>query len=331
MLRYIAYRLLLMIPTIFVISVVSFIIIQLPPGDFLTSYVAGLSARGEEIDEATVQALRNAYGLGQPIHVQYFKWITGILTRGDFGQSFTWRVPVSNLIWERIWLTVALSFVTLMVTWLLALPIGIYSAVRPYTFWDYVFTLIGFIGVSIPSFLLALILLVVAFAQFGMSVGGLFSPGMETAPWSLAKVLDLLGHLWIPVIVLGLGGMASLIRIMRANLLDELHKPYVTTARLKGQGELKLLLRYPVRAALNPFVSTLGWTLPQLVSGSTIVAVVLSMPMVGPMMLQALVSQDMYLAGAFIMILSVLTVIGTLISDILLAWLDPRIRLDKAG
>ena len=202
---------------------------------------------------------------------------------------------------------------------------------RPYSVLDYIFTFFGFIGVAIPSFLLALILLVVAFAQFGMSVGGLFSPGFEEAPWSWAKIVDLMQHIWIPVFVLGLGGTASLIRIMRANLLDELHKPYVTTARLKGQSEFTLLMRYPVRVALNPFVSTLGWTLPQLVSGSTIVAVVLSLPLTGPMMLQALVSQDMYLAGSLILILSVLTVIGTLISDILLAWLDPRIRLDRTG
>jgi peptide/nickel transport system permease protein len=330
MLRYIAYRLLLMIPTIFVISVVSFIIIQLPPGDFLTSYVAGLTARGESIDEATIQALKNAYGLGQPIHVQYVKWMTGVL-QGDFGQSFLYRVAVSKLIWDRVWLTVAVSFVTLLFTWGVAFPIGIYSAVRPYSVLDYIFTFIGFIGIAVPGFLLALVLLVVAFAWFGMSVGGLFSPAFENAPWSFARFVDLLKHLWIPVIVLGLGGTASLIRVMRANLLDELHKPYVTTARLKGQKEFTLLMRYPVRAALNPFVSTLGWTLPQLVSGSTIVAVVLSLPMVGPMMLQALQTQDMYLAGSFILILSVLTVIGTLISDILLAWLDPRIRLDKAG
>ena len=330
MLRYIAYRIVLMIPTIFVISVISFAIIQLPPGDFLTSYVAGISARGEEIDEATIEALRNAYGLGQPLYIQYFKWISGVV-HGDFGQSFTWRVAVADLIWSRVWLTVAVSLVTLVFTWVIALPIGIYSAVRPYSVLDYVFTFIGFIGVAIPSFLLALILLVVAFAQFGMSVGGLFSAGFEEAPWSWAKVVDLLQHIWIPVFVLGLAGTASLIRIMRANLLDELHKPYVTTARLKGQRELTLLMRYPVRVALNPFVSTIGWTLPQLVSGSTIVAVVLSLPLTGPMMLQALVSQDMYLAGSLILILSVLTVIGTLISDILLAWLDPRIRLDRTG
>lgn len=328
MLQYIIYRLILMIPTVFIISVISFIIIQLPPGDFLTSYVAAITARGEEVDQATIEALRNAYGLGEPIYVQYAKWISGVV-RGDFGQSFTWRVSVSSLIWDRVWLTVGISLITLIFTWLIAFPIGIYSAVRPYSLLDYLFTFIGFIGLAVPNFLLALILLVVAFAQFNMSVGGLFSPGFEGAPWSWAKVMDLMGHIWIPVAVLGLSGTASLIRIMRANLLDELHKPYVTTARLKGQSEFVLLMRYPVRVALNPFVSTVGWTLPELVSGSIIVAVVLSLPLVGPLLLQALVSQDMYLAASMIFILSVLTVIGTLLSDILLAWLDPRIRLER--
>jgi peptide/nickel transport system permease protein len=330
MLRFIGWRLVMMIPTLFVISIISFAIIQLPPGDFLTSYVAGISARGETIDEATVAALREAYGLGDSIYVQYFKWITGVL-HGDFGQSFTWQVPVANLIWDRVWLTILVSFITMMFTWLVAFPIGVYSAVRQYSILDYIFTFIGFVGVAVPGFLLALILMVVAYAQFNMSVGGLFSPALQDAPWSWDKFVDLLQHIWIPVIVLGLSGTASLIRIMRANLLDELNRPYVTTARAKGQSEFTLLMRYPVRAALNPFVSTLGWTLPQLVSGSTIVAVVLSLPLTGPMMLQALVSQDMYLAGSFILILSTLTVVGTLISDILLAWLDPRIRLDKSS
>ncbi len=328
MLKYVAWRIVMMVPTLFVISIVSFMVIQLPPGDFLTSYVASMTARGESIDEATVQSLRSAYGLGQPMYVQYTKWITGVV-HGDFGQSFTWRVPVSQLIWDRVWLTIVVSFITLMFTWIVAFPVGIYSAVKQYSLGDYIFTFIGFIGVAIPGFLLALILMVVAFARFNMSVGGLFSPNFQDAPWSWARVIDLLKHVWIPVIVLGLSGTASLIRIMRANLLDELHKPYVTTARAKGQSEMKLLLRYPVRAALNPFVSTLGWTLPQLVSGSTIVAVVLNLPLTGPMMLQALQSQDMYLAGSFILILSSLTVVGTLVSDVLLAWLDPRIRLAR--
>lgn len=326
MLKYILQRVLMMIPTMLVISVISFAIIQLPPGDFLTSYVANLEAQGERIDESTLISLRNAYGLGEPVYVQYFKWMRGIF-QGDFGMSFTWKVPVSQLIWERLGLTVLLTFMTLIFTWAIAFPVGIYSAVKQYSVGDYIFTFLGFIGVATPGFLLALVLMVGSYYYLDKSVTGLFSPDFEGAPWSWAKVKDMLDHIWIPMIVLGLSGTAGLIRIMRANLLDELEKPYVTTARAKGQDEMKLLLRYPVRAALNPFVSTIGWTLPQLVSGSTIVAVVLNLPMIGPMMLTALVSQDMYLAGSFILLISILTVIGTLISDILLAWLDPRIRL----
>lgn len=329
MLRFIARRILIMIPTIFAISIVSFIVIQLPPGDFLTSYVATLQAQGAKVDPAVLVSLRHTYGLDQPVYIQYLKWIGGILLRGDFGASFLFKVPVSLLIWERIGLTILLSFATIVLTWLIAFPIGIYSAVKKYSLGDYLFTFVGFIGVAVPDFLLALVLLVASYLIFGKSISGLFSPAFEGAAWSLAKVGDLLNHLWIPMIILGMGGTASLIRIMRANLLDELQKPYVTTARAKGQDEMVLLMRYPVRAALNPFVSTLGWTLPQLVSGSTIIAVVLNLPMTGPMLLTALTSQDMYLAGSFIFILSILTVIGTLVSDILLAWLDPRIRLTQ--
>lgn len=327
MLRYIARRILIMIPTIFAISIVSFIVIQLPPGDFLTSYVASLQAQGAKVDPAVLVSLRHTYGLDQPIYIQYLKWIGGILLRGDFGASFLFKVPVSLLIWERIGLTILLSLATVILTWLIAFPIGIFSAVKKYSLGDYFFTFLGFIGVAVPDFLLALVLLVASYLIFGKSISGLFSPQFEGAVWTWGKVGDLLNHLWIPMIILGMGGTASLIRIMRANLLDELQKPYVTTARAKGQGELTLLMRYPVRAALNPFVSTLGWTLPQLVSGSTIIAVVLNLPMTGPMLLTALTSQDMYLAGSFIFILSILTVVGTLVSDILLAWLDPRIRL----
>jgi peptide/nickel transport system permease protein len=327
MLRYIARRILIMIPTVFAISIVSFMVIQLPPGDFLTSYIASLEAQGAKVDPAVLVSLRHTYGLDQPIYVQYLKWIGGIVLRGDFGASFLFKVPVSLLIWERIGLTILLSLATVILTWLIAFPIGIFSAVKKYSLGDYFFTFLGFIGVAVPDFLLALVLLVASYLIFGKSISGLFSPQFEGAVWSWSKVRDLLNHLWIPMIILGMGGTASLIRIMRANLLDELQKPYVTTARAKGQDELVLLMRYPVRAALNPFVSTLGWTLPQLVSGSTIIAVVLNLPMTGPMLLTALTSQDMYLAGSFIFILSILTVIGTLVSDVLLAWLDPRIRL----
>jgi peptide/nickel transport system permease protein len=325
MVQYIARRILLMIPTLIAISIVSFVIIQLPPGDWLTTYVANLEAGGTSVDQSTIESLKHYYGLGEPVYVQYGKWVWGML-HGDFGQSFRYKAPVANLIWDRVWLTVIVSFVTLVFTWAISLPVGIYSAVRKYSILDYVFTSIGFIGIATPSFLVALVFMVVAHVYFNQSVGGLFSPEFIEAPWSWARVKDLVGHLWIPVAILGLDGTAGLIRIMRANLLDELRKPYVTTARAKGQKEWKLLLRYPVRAALNPFASTIGWTLSHLVSGSTIVAVVLNMPMTGPMLLEALTGQDMYLAGSFILLLSVLTVIGTLISDLMLAWLDPRIR-----
>ncbi len=328
MAQFIIRRLLMMIPTLFAISIVSFIIIQLPPGDFLTSYMANLSASGEIVQQDVIDALNQRFGLDQPIHIQYFKWITNIILRGDFGQSFAWNAPVESLIWGRLSLTVVLSLATLVFTWFLAFPIGIYSAVKQYSPGDYIATFFGFLGLAIPDFLLALVLMFIAFKYFNQSVGGLFSPDYVDAPWSAAKVLDLISHLWIPMIILGTSGTASLIRIMRANLLDELRKPYVRTARAKGLPEWKVILKYPVRVALNPFVSTAGWLLPALVSGSIIVAVVLSLPTTGPMLLSALTTQDMYLAGAFILLLSVLTLFGTLISDIVLAWLDPRIRYE---
>lgn len=330
MAKFILQRLLVMIPTLFVISIVSFLIIQLPPGDYLTTYVANLSAEGMAVSDSAIAALEKRYGLGQPVYVQYVKWITGIILRGDFGESFFWQQTVSSLIWGRLGLTVVLSSLTTLFIWIVAFPIGIYSAVKQYSFGDYVFTLIGFIGVAVPQFLIALVFMFITFKYLGNSVGGLFSPGMEEMAWGWAKIKDLLGHLWIPMIILGSAGTAGLIRIMRANLIDELHKPYVVAARARGLSETKLLLRYPVRVALNPFVSTMGWTLPRLVSGSTIVATVLNLAMAGPLMLRALMDQDMYLAGGFILMLSTLTVIGTLISDVLLAWLDPRIRYGKA-
>jgi peptide/nickel transport system permease protein len=327
MLAYIGRRLLMMIPTLFAVSLVSFIIIQLPPGDFMTTYVATLSAEGETIDADVIARLEARYGLNQPVHVQYYKWISNILLRGDFGYSWDWERPVAELIGQRLLLTFVISLSTLLFIWAVAFPVGIYSAVRQYSVGDYFFTFVSFLGRSIPSFLLALVLMWVAFSYFDQSVGGLFSSEYEEAPWSVGKVRDLLSHLWIPMVVLGIGGTAGLIRIMRANLLDELHKPYVVTARSKGLRESRLLLKYPVRAALNPFVSTLGWQLPRLVSGSSIIAIVLNLPTTGPLLLKALRAQDMYLAGSFIFILSTLTVIGTLISDLLLAWLDPRIQV----
>jgi peptide/nickel transport system permease protein len=326
MLQYIARRIVMMIPTLFLVSVVAFIIIQLPPGDFLTSYVTQLQSMGDLVDESSIQALRDRYGLGQPIYVQYLRWI-GNMLQGDFGQSMEWNRPVWGLLWERLPLTFVLSLATLLVTWLIAFPIGVFSAVKQYSIGDYIATFIGFLGLATPDFLLALVLMWVLFAYFNQSVGGLFSPDFQGAAWSLAKVWDLAKHLVVPMVILGASGTASLIRVMRANLLDELHKPYVVTARSKGLSEPRLLLKYPVRAALNPFISTAGWYLPALVSGSTIVAVVLNLPITGPLLLRALMSQDMYLAGSFIFMLSTLTIIGTLISDILLAWLDPRIRL----
>ncbi|GAK52198.1 binding-protein-dependent transport systems inner membrane component [Candidatus Moduliflexus flocculans] len=329
MLQYILRRLLLMVPTFFVISLVAFAIIQLPPGDFATSYVAGLAAQGNQVSQDAIETLRKTYGLGDPIPIQYIKWMQGILTRGDFGLAFDLREPVSKVIWERVWLTVALSLGSVIITWMIAFPIGIYSAVRQYSLGDYFFTLLGFIGIAVPSFLLALVLMYLQFKYFNKTIGGLFSDEFLSAPWSLARIWDLIQHLWIPVLLLAFGGTAELIRIMRANLLDEMRKPYVVTARSKGLPEWKVLFKYPVRLALNPFVSTIGWTLPYLVSGSIILSVVMNLPTTGPMLLRALQVQDMYLAGAIIMILSLLTIIGTLVSDVLLAWLDPRIRFHK--
>ena len=324
---YLIRRVLLMIPTVFAISVITFVIIQLPPGDFLTSYITSLESSGQVVDQSTIDSLREQYGLGDPVWVQYWKWITGVLT-GDFGQSFQWQRPVADLIGERLVLTIVLSLSSLLLIWALSFPIGIYSAVRQYSPGDYLFTLLSFIGLGVPNFLLALVLMWFSYSWFGITVTGLFSNEYVDASWSAGKVLNLLSNLWIPTIVLGLGGVAGLIRIMRANLLDELHKPYVVTARAKGVAERDLIVKYPVRVALNPFVSTIGWTLPGIVSGSIIVSVVLNLPTTGPLLLTALQSQDMYLAGAIILLLSVLTVIGTLISDLLLAWLDPRIRFE---
>jgi peptide/nickel transport system permease protein len=325
MLAYVIRRILTMIPTLVVISIISFIIIQLPPGDFLTSYVAQLQASGETVDRAELEALTQRYGLDQPLYIQYFHWAWNFV-RGDFGYSFEWNKPVSELIGERLSLTICVAVCTLVLTWALAVPIGIYSAVRQYSLLDYFLTVVGFVGLATPNFLFALVLLWASYAYLGMSIGGLFSPAYAAAPWSLAKVADLLKHIWIPVLIVGTGHTAKFIRIIRGNLLDELKKPYVTTARAKGLSETRLILKYPVRVAINPLVSTIGWTLPELISGIAITAVVLNLPTTGPLLLSALLSQDMQLAGTFIMFLSILTVIGTLISDIMLAWVDPRIR-----
>jgi len=317
-----------MIPTLILISIFSFIAIQLPPGDYLTSYVAQLRTMGDSIDEEQIASLRERYGLGQPIYVQYGKWVWGIITRGDWGQSLEWQKPVKDLIWERLGLTIVLSLVSLFVSWFVAIPIGVYSATHQYSIPDYLMSIISFIGVGIPGFLLALIVMYFAQAKLGLNVGGLFSEKYINAPWTWDKVVDMLKHLWIPVVILAVESTAGGIRTTRANLLDELNKPYVELARAKGLTESKLIWKYPVRVALNPFFSTVGWSLAGLISGATLISVVLSLQTTGPMQLRALMSQDMYLAGSFLMLLSTLTVIGTLISDILLAWVDPRIRLE---
>ncbi len=321
-------RLFWVIPTLLVVSVLSFIIIQLPPGDYLTSYISSLEESGETVAEEQVAALRKRYHLDDPMYVQYFKWMRGLL-KGDMGMSFEWNRPVTELIGERILLTMAISITTLLFTWAVAIPIGIYTAVKQYSIGDYVFTFLGFIGLATPSFLLALIFMYIGYSVFGISAGGLFSAEYQSAPWNWGKVIDLLKHIWIPVIIIGLAGTAGLIRILRGNLLDELRKQYVITARAKGVGRIKLLLKYPVRVAINPMISTIGWLLPAIISGSVITAVVLGLPTTGPLLLRALQNQDMYLAGSMIMLLGSLTVIGTLISDLLLLWLDPRIRYEK--
>jgi peptide/nickel transport system permease protein len=325
MIAYVVRRLMLAVLTVWAISVLSFMIIHLPPGDYVTSYIASMSASGSAVSEGEARAMREQLGLDQPITVQYAKWM-GLMLQGNFGMAMEWGRPVADVIGDRMSLTVVISVAAIIFTWVVALPIGIYSAVFRYSFLDYVFTFIGFIGLAIPGFMLALIVMYVGFAYFGANVGGLFSPDYAEAPWSLARVWDLTLHLPIPAIVLGVSGTAQLIRIMRSNLLDELRKPYVMTARARGLPEYRVILKYPVRVALNPFVSTIGYLLPYVVSGSIIVSLVLSLPTVGPLLLKALIAQDMFLAGTIVLLLGVLTVVGTFISDLLLMWVDPRIR-----
>ena len=326
MANYIIRRLLLFIPMLVALSVLTFALIQLPPGDYLTSIIIALSQSGEEIDEALIENLKHRYGLEKPLYAQYLRWIGNILLRGDFGVSFRWNRPVSELIWKRLAWTFGISLGSLLFTWLVAFPIGIYSATHQYSISDYLFTFFGFIGRATPGFLLALILMWIGYSLFGLSIGGLFSAQYEKAPWSAAKFIDLLKHLWVPLVVLGTGGTAGLIRTLRANLLDELHKAYVVTARAKGLSETRLVWKYPVRIALNPFISGIGSTLPYLISGAGIVSIVLNLPTTGPLLIDALLTQDMYLAGSFMMMLTILSLTGTLVSDILLAILDPRIR-----
>ncbi|MCB1549744.1 MAG: ABC transporter permease [Hyphomicrobiaceae bacterium] len=323
---YILRRILLMIPTLLVISFLVFTIIQLPPGDYLESYVAELESRGETVNEDEIAFLRKQYGFGEPFAERYVKWVAGML-KGDFGYSFEYRLPVTQVIGDRIVLTILVSIATVIFTWLIAFPIGIYSATHQYSWGDHGLTFLGLLGLATPNFLLALILLYFANVWFGTSIGGLMDPVYLDKPWSFAKVLSILEHLWIPVVVVGTSGTAALARRLRANLLDELRKPYVETARAKGLSPGKVLVRYPLRAALNFFVSDLGELLPKIISGAEIVAVVLSLPTTGPVLINALQSLDMYLAGAFLMLLAFMTTIGVLVSDLALALLDPRIRL----
>jgi len=327
MIRFVLQRLLLLPLLMAVFSILVFVIVEAPPGDFLTSYIATLASSGSSIGAEHVEALRRQYGLDQPIWVQYLKWV-GNLLQGDLGLSLEYQRPNAELIGEQLFLTVVLALFSFVLTWIIAVPAGIYSAIRQRSVVDYILTVVNYIGVATPNFMLALVLMWVAFAYFGISVTGLFSPEYQGAEWSLAKFLDLLAHAWLPSLVLGIAGTARLTRVMRANLLDELNKPYVVTARAKGLSEWTLVLRYPVRLAFNPLVSTIGWYLPQLFSGSLIVATVMNLPNIGPLLLRALVNQDMYLAGSILLIYCMLTIVGTLLSDILLAWLDPRIRMD---
>lgn len=323
-------RLLYMIPTMFAISLVAFLVIQLPPGNYIDTYIAELSATGQGVDSAQVRALEERYGLNEPFYVQYWKWVSGILMNGDFGMSFQYRQPVTALIWDKVGLTIALAVATLIVTWVIAFPIGIYSAVRQHSPGDYFFTFLGFLGLATPNFLLALIFAWLSFRYFGHTLGGIVSPEYSGSVWNLGKILDVVSNTWAPVLIIGTAGTAVLIRVLRANLLDELRKPYVVTARAKGLPEWKVILKYPVRMSLSPFISTIGWMLPTIIGGEVLVSIVLSLDTTGPLLLDALQSQDMYLAGSLILLLGTLTVIGTLLSDLLLAWWDPRIRYATA-
>ena len=328
MLGYVVRRVLMMVPTLIAVSAIVFVIIQLPPGDYFTSYINELQSRGESVDPNKIAFLKAQYGFDRPLYEQYLVWIGGIL-QGDFGYSFEHDLPVREVVGDRLLLTFVVSFATILFTWAVAFPIGVYTAVRQYGVGDYGLTFIGFIGLATPNFLLALVLQYLAHVWFGTSIGGLMDPEYVERPWSWGKAVSVFEHLWIPVLVIGTSGTAGMIRRLRANLLDELEKQYVITARAKGMPPLRALIKYPLRMALNPFIADIGNLLPQVISGAAIVSVVLSLPTTGPMLLRALQSQDMYLAGAFLMFLAMLTVIGTLLSDLALAWLDPRIRFGR--
>ena len=327
MAAYFARRFIYMVTTLIFVSIVGFFIINLPPGSYLEFYVARRQMWGTTTAREEIEALKRRYALDRPIYVQYWKWITGFV-RGDFGRSFEYNRDVGELIGERLAFTAIISFSTLIFTWIVAIPIGIYSATHQYSIGDHLFTFIGFIGLSIPGFMLALVLMVVAQRVFGLSVGGLFSQSYVDAPWSLGKFIDLLKHLWIPIIVVGTGGTAGLIRMMRGNLLDILNMPYIQAARARGLAEPVVIIKHAVRNAIHPLIMLLGMSLPRIISGSTVVAIVLSLPTTGPMYFNALRQQDMYLAVTFLMFLSMMLVIGNFLADILLAWVDPRIRYE---
>ncbi|MHB0987212.1 MAG: ABC transporter permease [Bellilinea sp.] len=329
MLRYILQRLILIPILLIIFSIMVFALVQAPPGDFLTSYIATLASTGSSLNQETIAMLEHQFGLDQPVHIQYLRWMQNLL-RGDLGLSLEYQLPNAELIRDRLGLTLILALFAFVFTWAMAIPIGIYSATHRNTILDYLVTVVNYTGVAIPNFMLALILMWWAYSQVGVSITGLFSRDFEQAPWSIAKGIDLLKHIWLPMIVIGLAGTARLTRVMRANLLDELNKPYMVSGRARGLSEWQLVMKYPVRLAINPLVSTIGWYLPELFSGSLIVATVMNLQNIGPLLLRSLINQDMYLAGAILMIYCFLAIIGTLISDILLAWLDPRIRMEKA-
>ncbi|MCX6047393.1 MAG: ABC transporter permease [Chloroflexi bacterium] len=328
MLNFILRRALILIPFMFFISLISFLVIQLPPGTYVDTYVNNLKMQGGTVSEEQKASIEAMYGLDKPLPVQYGLWITNIVLRGNFGNSFRYNRPVAAILKERVPRTVGISIVAIFLTWIFAIPLGILSAVKQYSFWDHLFTLVSLLGLAVPGFLLALILMYAVYAKTGWMISGLFSPEFRTVPWSIAKFTDLLKNVWLPLLVLSITGVAGIIRVLRASLLDELNKQYVTTARSKGLSEWQLILRYPFRIAINPLLSTLGWMLPAVVGGEIVVSKVLNLPTIGPVLLEATTAQDMYLAGGIVMILSVLTVIGTFISDILLAVNDPRIRIN---
>ncbi len=328
MLQFVIRRILILIPMLFLMSIVAFAVILAPPGDYLTVYVENLEATGDVLSLAEVENLRAQFGLGKPVYVQYYKWVSKIVLHGDLGTSLEFNAPVNQLIGDRLAMTLVLGLFTVMFTWTMAIPIAIISAVKQYSIIDHFFTFLSYLGVGTPNFMLALVIMWFVFSIFGLKITGLFSQEYQDAGWSIGKFIDMLKHIWVPMLILGTDGTARFVRIIRANLLDELSKPYVETARAKGLPEWKVVLKYPTRIALNPFISTVGWQLPQLFSGSLIVATVLSLPTIGPMLLYALFNQDMFLAGSIVLILTVLTMVGTLISDLILAAVDPRIRME---